>query len=119
MYKRKCAECNAHWNSNAFKSRRAGFAIPVVNERRLSFASESEQNNKICQACYLKNHKALKHSRDEVIEQASDTKKVKGNDIDVGDNVSFNVEDIEVQEKADMIEKEDTGISVLLFLSKL
>jgi hypothetical protein len=68
----------------------------------------------------LKNYKALKHSRDEQgIEHASNTKKVKENDNDVGENVSINVEDIEVQEKADMTEKEGTAISVLFYLSML
>jgi hypothetical protein len=68
----------------------------------------------------LKNHKALKHSRDEQgIEQGSMTKKVKENDNDAGDNVSFIVKDIEVQEKADMTEKEGTAISVLFHLSLL
>ncbi len=120
MYKGKCAECNAHWNSKAFRSRPAGYDLPVANERHLTFASESATNNKICKACYLKNYKALKHSRDEQgIEHASNTKKVKENDNDVGENVSINVEDIEVQEKADMTEKEGTAISVLFYLSML
>jgi hypothetical protein len=65
MFKGKCAECNAHWNSKAFKSQPAGYDLPVANERRLSFAFESVSNNKICKACYLKNYKAQKHSRDE------------------------------------------------------
>jgi hypothetical protein len=121
MYKGHCAECNAHWHSKAFKSRPAGYDLPGANERRLSFASESTTNNKICKACYLKNYKALKHSRDEQgIEHASDTKKVKEDDNDVGENVNiYNVEDIEVQEKTDMTEKEGTAISVLFHLSML
>jgi hypothetical protein len=117
MYKGHCAECNAHWHSKAFKSRPVGYDIPVADERRLSFAFESATNNRICGGCHLKNYKALKHSRDEVIEQASRTKKVKENDNDVGENV--NVEDFEVQEKADMTEKEGTAISVLFHLSLL
>src|SRR4051812_22862347 len=48
MFKGKCAECNAHWNSKAFKSRPAGYDIPVADERRLSFAFESASNNKLC-----------------------------------------------------------------------
>jgi hypothetical protein len=120
MYKGHCAECNAHWHSKAFKSRPAGYDLPVADARRLDFAFESAANNKICRACYLKNHKALKHSRDEQgIEHASDTKKVKESGNDVGENVSIIVEDIEGQEKADMTEKEGTAISVLFHLSML
>ena len=118
MYKGKCAECGAVWNSKAFKSRPAGYDLPVAHARHLRFAFESATNNKICRACYLKNHKALKHSRDQQgIEQASRTKKVKENDNDVGENM--NVEDIEVQEKMDVAEKEGTAISVLFHLSLL
>jgi hypothetical protein len=40
MYKGKCAECNAEGRSKAFKSRRAGYDLPVVDERRLGFASK-------------------------------------------------------------------------------
>ena len=120
MYKGKCAECGAVWNSKAFKSRPAGYDLPVVNERHLSFACESATNNKICGGCHLKNYKALKHSRDEQnVEQASNAKKVKGNDNDMGDDVSSKVGDIEVQEMVDMTEKEGTAISVLFDLSLL
>jgi hypothetical protein len=120
MYKGKCAECGAVWNSKAFKSRAAGYDLPVPDERRLSFAFESASNNKICKACYLKNYKAQKHTRDaQGIEHASNTKKVKENDNDVGENVGIHVKDIEGQEKADMTEKEGTAVLVLLCLSKL
>ena len=120
MFKGKCAECNAHWNSKAFKARPAGYDLPVADERRLSFAFESATNNKICGGCHLKNYKALKHSRDEQnIEQASNTKKAKGNDNDMGENVINNVEEVEIQEKMDVAEKEGTAISVLFHLSLL
>jgi hypothetical protein len=120
MYKGKCAECNAHWNSNAFKSRRAGFALPVANERCLVFAFESEQNNKICRACYLKNHKASKHSgNDRRSEGESGVKKAKTEENDADENANIDVEEIEVQENVDVTEKEGTAISVLLRLSKL
>ena len=110
MYKGKCAECGAVWNSKAFKSRPAGYDLPVVNERHLSFACESATNN----------NKALKHSRDEQnVEQASNTKKAKGNDNDMGENVINNVEEVEIQEKMDVAEKEGTAISVLFHLSLL
>lgn len=90
----------------------------MADARHLRFAFESTTNNKICKSCYLKNYKALKHSRDEQgIEHASRTKKVKEIDNDVGENV--NVEDFEVQEKADTTEKEGTAISVLFHLSLL
>jgi hypothetical protein len=32
MYKGRCAECNAVWNSKAFRSRPAGRDIPVPDE---------------------------------------------------------------------------------------
>ena len=86
----------------------------------ISSACESATNNKICGGCHLKNYKALKHSRDEQnVEQASNAKKVKGNDNDMGDDVSSKVGDIEVQEMVDMTEKEGTAISVLFHLSLL
>jgi hypothetical protein len=86
----------------------------------ISFACESATNNKICGGCHLKNYKALKHSRDEQnIEQASNTKKAKGNDNDMGENVINNVEEVEIQEKMDVAEKEGTAISVLFHLSLL
>jgi hypothetical protein len=120
MFKGKCAECNAHWNSKAFKSRRAGYDLPVADERRLSFAFESASNNKLCGGCHLKNYKALKHSRDEHgIEHASYTKKVKANDNNMFENARIDVEEVVVDENADVIEREGTAISVLLYLSLL
>lgn len=65
MYKAKCAECGAHWNSKAFKSRSAGRDIPPVDDRGLHFAFASNTNNKICHACYLKNQRLRKRQRDE------------------------------------------------------
>jgi hypothetical protein len=120
MFKGRCAECNAEGRSKAFKSRRAGYDLPVASERRLRFAFESASNNKLCKACYLKNYKALKHSRDErSSECASEVKKAKMDEKDAGENLSINVDEIEGQEKADVTEKEGTAISVLLCLSKL
>jgi hypothetical protein len=120
MYKGKCAECGAVWNSKAFKSRRAGYDLPVTNARLLNFAFESATNNKICGGCHLKNYKAVKHSRDEQgIEHASNTKKVKANGNDMVENASIDVEEIVVNENAEVTEKEGTAISVLLYLSKL
>ena len=119
MYKGKCAECNAHWNSKAFKSRTAGYDLPVPDERRLGFAFESVSNNKICKACYLKNYKALKHSRDEQNGgPASGVKKVKVDKNNVVENESVDV-DTEVHKNADVTEKEGIAISVLLRLAKL
>jgi hypothetical protein len=120
MYKGKCAECNAVWNSKAFKSRPAGYDLPVADERRLRFAFQSTSNNKICKACYLKNYKALKHSRDEQNgAHASGAKKVKVDEDVVGQNASLDVEELEVHENVDVTEKEGTAISVLLRLSRL
>ena len=121
MYKGKCAECNAHWNSKAFKSRTAGYDLPVPDERRLGFAFESVSNNKICKACYLKNYKALKHSRDELnSKDASEEKKARLDDEnDADENVNVCIEEAEVQEHVDLTEKEGTAILVLLCLSKL
>ena len=119
MYKGRCAECNAHWHSKAFKSRRAGYDLPLASERRLGFAFESAANNKLCGGCHLKNYKALKHSRDELnIEDASEVKKARVDDENDG-NVNVDIEEVEVLEMTDVAEKEGTAISVLLFLSKL
>ena len=120
MYKGKCAECNAHWHSKAFKSRPAGYDIPVADERQLGFAFESASNNKLCGGCHLKNYKAQKHFRDEQNGgHASAAKKVKVDDNDVVENASIDDEELEVLEMADVAEKEGTAISVLLCLSKL
>ncbi len=118
MYKGKCAECNAHWNSKAFKSRRAGYDIPVASERRLAFAFENATNNKMCHSCYLKNQRQRKHDRDEKEDRKSDEAKMAR--LDENDaNVNVDVEELEVLEMADVAEKEGTAISVLLLLSKL
>jgi hypothetical protein len=120
MYKGKCAECNAVWNSKAFKSRPAGYDLPVADERRLSFAFESASNNKLCKVCYLKNYKALKHCRDEQNGgHASGAKKVKVDEDVVAENANIDVEEIVVEKNADVIEREGTAISVLLYLSLL
>ena len=120
MYKGRCAECNAHWHSKAFKSRPAGYDLPVADECRLGFAFESASNNKLCKACYLKNYKALKHCRDEQNGgHVSYTKKVKVDDNRVVENASLDVEELEVHENVDVTEKEGTAISVLLCLSRL
>jgi len=117
MYKGHCAECNAHWHSKAFKSRPAGYELPVASERRLSFVFESATNNKICGSCNQKNIRLMKHDRDERQDQKIDKAKMARldkNDANVNDN-----EELEGLEMADVAEKEGTAISVLLFLSKL
>ena|SRR4029079_6585717 len=118
MYKGKCAECNAHWNSKAFKSRTAGYDLPVPDERRLGFAFESVSNNKICKACYLKNYKAQKHSRDERnCEDVSGAKKARpGKNCEV--NASGDAEEIDGDGNVEVTEREGTAILVLLCLSK-
>lgn len=65
MYKGRCAECNSHWHSKAFKSRPAGRDIPPVDDQGLLFAFASDTNNKMCHACYLKNQRLRKRQRDE------------------------------------------------------
>jgi hypothetical protein len=116
MYKGKCAECNAHWNSKAFKSRPAGYDLPVASERRLGFVFKSAANNKMCHSCYLKNQRQMKRDRDEKEGQKIDeAKMVRLDDA----NVNVHVEELEVLEMADVVEKEGTAVSVLLYLSKL
>ena len=118
MYKGKCAACNAVWNSKAFKSRRAGYDLPVASERRLGFVFESATNNKMCHSCYLKNQRQRKRDRDEKEDRKTDEAKMA--QLDENDaNVNVDVEELEVLEMADVAEKEGTAISVLLFLSKL
>ena len=118
MYKGKCAECGAVWNSKAFKSRPAGYDLPVASERRLSFVFESMTNNKICGSCNQKNIRLMKRDRDEKedqkIEEAKMTRLHENRE-----NANIDCEDFEVQEKADMTEKEGTAISVLFHLSLL
>ncbi len=118
MYKGKCAECNAHWNSKAFKSRRAGYDLPVADERGLGFAFESVQNNKMCHSCYLKNQRQMKRDRDEKEDRKIDEAKMAR--LDESDaNVNVDIEKVKVLEMADVAEKEGTAISLLLFLSKV
>jgi hypothetical protein len=117
MYKGKWAACGAVWNSNAFKSQRAGFAVPGAGKRWLEFAFESAQNNKICRSCYLKNYKALKHSREEEnCKDASRAKKARTYENGAAENMHV---EAEVPEMGDVAEKEGTAILVLLCLSKL
>ena len=119
MFKGRCAECNAEPRSKAFKSRRVGYDIPLAGERRLGFAFESAQNNKICAGCYLKNYKALKQFRDEKSSDVSGAKKLRLDKNDAAQNENIGVEEIEVLGNAEVTEKEGTAISVLLCLSML
>jgi hypothetical protein len=112
MYKGKCAECNAHWHSKAFKSRPAGYDLPVASERRLGFVFESATNNKICGSCNQKNVRLMKRDRDEKEDQKVEEAKMARLDENGNTNVG-----LEVLENADVAEKEGTAISVLLFLS--
>jgi hypothetical protein len=117
MYKGKCAECNAHWHSKAFKSRPAGYELPVASERWLGFVFESATNNKICGSCNQKNIRLMKRDRDEKEDQKVEEAKMarlEESDANVND-----VEELDVLEMADVAEKEGTAISVLLYLSKL
>ncbi len=114
MYKGHCAECNAHWHSKAFKSRPAGYDLPVASERRLSFVFQSVTNNKICHSCYLKNQRQMKRDRDEKeeqkIEEAKMARFLEQKDANV-------VEELDVLEIVDVAEKEGTAILVLFHLS--
>ena len=116
MYKGHCAECNAHWHSKAFKSRPAGYELPVASERRLSFVFESATNNKICGSCNQKNIRLMKRDRDEKEDQKIEEAKM-ARLHERSENASIDCE--EGQETVDMTEKEGTAISVLLYLSKL
>lgn len=116
MYKGKCAECGAVWNSKAFKSRPAGYDIPVASEHRLSFVFESATNNKICGSCNQKNIRLMKRDRDEKEDQKIEEAKM-ARLHENSENANIDCE--EGQEKADVTEKEGTAILVLLYLSKL
>lgn len=63
VYKGRCAECNASYNSKAFKSRREGCDVPSLDERVLEFQHESTVNNKICRGCQFRNRDLLKSKR--------------------------------------------------------
>jgi hypothetical protein len=117
MYKGKCAVCGAVWNSKAFKSRPAGYDIPVASERRLSFVFESATNNKICGSCNQKNIRLMKRDRDEKEDQKIDKEKMAR--LDDNDATVNDIEELKVLEMADVADKEGTAISVLLCLSKL
>lgn len=117
MYKGKCAVCGAVWNSKAFKSRPAGYDVPVASERQLSFVFESATNNKICGSCNQKNIRLMKRDRDERQDQKID--KAKMARLDKNDANVNDIEELEGLEMADVAEKEGTAISVLLFLSML
>ncbi len=117
MYKGHCAECNAHWHSKAFKSRPAGYDIPVPSERHLSFVFESATSNKICGSCNQKNIRLMKRDRDEKEDQKIEEAKM-ARLHENSENVN-NVEELDVLEMADVAEKEGTAISVLFHLSLL
>jgi hypothetical protein len=120
MYKAKCAECGAHWNSKAFKSRPAGRDIPPVDDRRLHFAFASNTNNKICHACYLKNQRLRKRQRDEQRDEQQEEQQhlqdssVKRLRLDEQEN-SHATATTEVP--AGVAKKEGIAVSVLLLLS--
>jgi ribosomal protein L37E len=60
VYRANCAECNANWNSSAFKSNKIGSPLPPADKRVLGFVHESDINNQICPRCDKKNYKLLK-----------------------------------------------------------
>ena len=65
MYIGKCAECNAGKKNKKWRSLRNGYLIPPGNQRALHFLYESEENNRICKTCYMKNAKELKKRKEE------------------------------------------------------
>jgi len=120
MYKGKCAECNAEGRSKAFKSRRAGYDLPVVDERRLGFAFQSVLNTKICGSCNQKNFRLLKRERDGNKDRRQDGAKMAR--LDEGNAA----ENVHIIDEVGMLEEdgggtsiEGTAISVLLHLSML
>jgi hypothetical protein len=114
MYKGKCAVCGAVWNSKAFKSRPAGYDLPVASKCCLSFVFQSATNNKICGSCNQKNIWLMKRDRDEKEDQKIEEAKMAR--LDEND---ANVNDMEELEVLEMAEKEGTAISALLYLSNL
>ncbi len=118
MYKGHCAECDVTHKHKAFKSRRAGYDVPVATERCLAFAFESPANNKICHACYLTNQRLKKRVSDRNSENVVGGKKARLGENGAVENANVDVEEIEVQENVEVTEKEGTAILVLLCLSK-
>jgi hypothetical protein len=119
MYKGHCAECNAHWHSKAFKSRPAGYDLPVASECHLSFVFQSATNNKICGSCNQKNIRLMKRDRDEKEEQKIEEAKMARFLEQKDAIVDNNVEELDVPEMVHVAEKEGTAISVLFHLSLL
>lgn len=120
MFKGRCAECNSEARSKTFRSRRAGYDIPPVDERQLSFAFESVANNKICHTCYLKNQRLVKRDRDEKTDrELVGAKMARLKENEEHDTVSVVVDNGEALEHVSLMEKEGTAISILLYLSKL
>jgi hypothetical protein len=119
MYKAKCAECDAHWNSKAFKSRPSGYDIPPIDERRFLFAFASKTNNKICHACYLKNQRLRKRQRDE---QQEEQQNFQGNSLKrlrIGENIDA---DTTLLLESDLpkavLEQEGIAVATLCLLSQ-
>ncbi len=120
MYKAKCAECGAHWNSKAFKSRPAGRDIPPVDDRGLLFAFASDTNNKICHACYLKNQRLRKRQRDEQQEEEQLLQDSSAKRLRMDEN--FNSDIIPVLLESDLprtvLEQEGIAVAALCLLSQ-
>ncbi len=119
MYKAKCAECDAHWNSKAFKSRPSGRDIPPVDERGLLFAFASDSNNKICPACYLKNQRLRKRQRDEQQEEQQNFQNNSLKRLRIGENIN---DDIVLLLESDLprtvLEQEGIAVAALCLLSQ-
>ena len=119
MYKGRCAECNSHWHSKAFKSRPAGRDIPPVDDRGLLFAFASDTNNKMCHACYLKNQRLRKRQRDEQQEEEQLLQDSSAKRIRMDENLDS---DIALLLESDLprtvLEREGIAVAVLCLLSQ-
>jgi hypothetical protein len=119
MFKGRCAECNAVWNSKAFRSRPAGRDIPVPDECQLSFAFASPTNNKICESCYQKNWRQLKRQRDEQQEeqqllQDNSAKRLRMDENLDSDIALFSESDL----PREVLEQEGIAVAALCLLSQ-
>ena len=119
IYKAKCAECGAHWNSKAFKSRPAGRDIPVPDECQLSFAFASPTNNKICESCYQKNWRQLKRQRDNQQEEQQLLQDSSAKRLRMDENFNSDVTLVlESDLPRTMLEQEGTAVAALCLLSQ-
>jgi hypothetical protein len=120
MFKGRCAECNAEARSKAFRSRRAGYDIPPVDDRGLHFAFASSTNNKICHACYLKNQRLRKRQRDEQQEQQQLLQDNSAKRLRTDENFNSEVDLLLLESDLPrkVLEQEGTAVAALCLLSQ-